>query len=200
MNKSEKAISVLGELLAKLSSVSNVLQGNSWKATLQDTLELYIGPKSNISNRLNDIYFTTRKPEEIDGKILNSERHIYDETKKDSFKELILLAIFFINSNGVYKNPLKNNFLAEFKNSEIIPGIVIGIGLIFTSAFFLVDQSKERKISSLNKTIEFKDEEITRLTNVQSDEVKHLDIENKNLWDTYLKIKQENELLKSKIK
>ena len=167
MNKSEKAISVLGELLAKLSSVSNVLQGNSWKATLQDTLELYIGPKSNISNRLNDIYFTTRKPEEIDGKILNSERHIYDETKKDSFKELILLAIFFINSNGVYKNPLKNNFLAEFKNSEIIPGIVIGIGLIFTSAFFLVDQSKERKISSLNKTIEFKDEEITRLTNVQ---------------------------------
>ena len=88
-NKSKKAIDAFKKHLADLNTISNVRDGNNWKASLKDTLNLYVGVESSISKRLDGLYFT-RKESEYHGRDIGLvTEHIYEENKKDNFRDLI---------------------------------------------------------------------------------------------------------------
>ena len=101
--KSKKAIKVLRNYLKKLNSIKNVQEGNNWKASIKDILEQYGGPNSSITNRLDDLHFTRKESKVFEHSIGYSIDHIYDESKKENFRDLIENAISVIESNGIYK-------------------------------------------------------------------------------------------------
>jgi hypothetical protein len=198
MSKSEKAIQTLNRHLIELENVTNVFQGNNWKASLRDSLNLYIGPESSISTRLDKLYFSRRESVMSEDGVFDV--NVYEDSNKENFRHLIANAINHIESNGLYKIKSRNNFLGGFSNTEIISGLVVGVGIIITVSIYLGRFEKEREIIELQKTIDKKDQNIKELEEGQNAELKTLKIENKNLWDTYHKLYDENENLKKKKK
>jgi hypothetical protein len=145
-NKSKKAIKILNQHLTKLATITNVQNGNTWKASLKDTLKLYIGPESSILKRLTDIYFT-RKVDKIDPRTIGlSYENVYDEAQKESFRDLILNAILHIESNGIYKSRAGVNIMNGFSNTELISGIVVGAGIVLGIGNYLGKLEKDREI------------------------------------------------------
>lgn len=167
-NKSKKAIDTLNRQLNELSSITNVKQGNNWKASLKDTLNLYIGPQSSLSQRLDGLYFTRKETYVPDGVIGIFTDHVYDETKKENFKDLIQNAIKYIQSNGIYKNDSKRNFLGSFNNTEIISGIVVSIGLIYGIGNYFGKLEKDREIYQIEKQNETLENKINQLTEINA--------------------------------
>jgi len=145
-SKSKKAIASLNKHLNDIDSVSNVQEGNTWKAALKDTINLYIGENSSISQRLDKLYFTRKETYVPDGIIGIFTDHVYDESKKQNFKDLILSAIKYIEQNGVYRNPNNKNFLNHFGNAEIISGAVFIILLVFGIGNYFGKLEKDREI------------------------------------------------------
>lgn len=145
-SKSKKAVTSLNKHLNEIDSVTNVQEGNTWKAALKDTINLYIGENSSISQRLDKLYFTRKEtyvPEKVIGIFTD---HVYDESKKQNFKDLILSAIKYIELNGVYRNPNNKNFLNHFGNAEIISGAVFVILLVFGIGNYFGKLEKDREI------------------------------------------------------
>lgn len=168
-NKTKKAIDTLNRQLNELSSITNVKQGNNWKASLKDTLNLYVGPQSSISQRLDGLYFTRKETYVPHGVIRIFTNHVYDETKKENFKDLIQNAIKYIQSNGIYKNDSKRNFLGSFNNTEIISGIVVSIGLIYGVGNYFGKLEKDREIYQIEKQNETLEDKIKQLTEINAE-------------------------------
>lgn len=144
-NKTKKAKAVLNKHLESINSVSNVQEGNNWKASLKDTINLYIGENSSISQRLDIIHFTRLEQYTVPGVIGILDKHVYDESQKQNFKNLISNAIIHIESNGIYKNPNKGNLLSSFSNAELISGIVVAFGIIFGIGNYFGKHDKDRE-------------------------------------------------------
>lgn len=196
MLKSKKAIASLNRHLLELDTVTNVLQGNTWKASLKDTLNIFIGPDSSISTRLDKLYFTRR--EEVVSEVGVFGLNVYDDSNKENFRHLIQNAIKHIESNGVYKNKFGNNFLSELSNSQIISGLAGVAVFIFGAGNYFGKFEKEREIIEMNKTFDSLNLRIKELKETESLELKNLRVENKNIWEIYHKILNENEKLKKK--
>lgn len=145
-SKSKKAIASLNKHLSDIYSVTNVQEGNTWKAALKDTINLYIGENSSISQRLDKLFFTRKETYVPEGVIGIFTDHVYDESKKQNFKDLILSAIKYIELNGVYRNPNNKNFLNHFGNAEIISGAVFVIILVFGIGNYFGKLEKDREI------------------------------------------------------
>jgi hypothetical protein len=152
-NPKRRAIKVLNSLLTELDTISNVNQGNTWKASLKDVLDLYIGAESSISNRLAELYFTRKESSVVPGVIGIFYNHIYDESKKDAFKTLVKNAINYINSNGVHKTAYKGNFLGVFTTSELIGGIVGAIVIVFGIGNYFGKLERDREIIQYEERI-----------------------------------------------
>lgn len=133
---STKAINILKKHLVELDSISNAKQGNTWKASLKDTLALYIGADSSILKRLDELVFT-RQNSHVSRDIGSFSTYVFDEGKKENFHDLINNAIKYIQNNGIYKSNSNNNFLGNFNNTEIISGFVTALTLACAFAFFL---------------------------------------------------------------
>lgn len=144
-SKAKKAIDSLNKHLNDINSISNVQEGNTWKASLKDTLNLYTGDNSSISQRLDKLYFTRKEYSTVKGFLDVFTEHVYDESQKQNFMDLIATAIKHIESNGVYKNPNNKNLLYSFSNAEIISGIVFVILLVFGigNYFGRIEKDKE---------------------------------------------------------
>lgn len=196
MFKSKAAIKTLNRHLVELDDVTNVLQGNTWKASLKDTINIYIGSDSSISTRLDNLYFTRKDQVVSEAGVF--DMNVYDDSNKDNFRHLISNAIKHIESNGLFKNKLGNNFLSGFNNSQVISGIVAGAIFIFGMGSYFGKFEKEREIIEMNKTFDSLNLKIKELEDTESLELKNLRIENKNIWDTYYKVLDENEKLKKK--
>ncbi len=80
----------------------------------------------------------------------------------------------------------------------IIPIIFALIGGAYKLGFDNGSVKFDREKIDLQKTIDSLRQEIKDMENRESDELKRLKIENKNVWDTYYKILEENERLKKK--
>lgn len=145
-DKKKEAIKVLSILLTEIDSIVDVEQGNNWKSKLKDTLNLYVGVSSAISKRLDDLYFTRKETRAYTIAIGLYEVHIYDDTLKENFRNLIRNAINYVQSNGVYKNPDKKNFLHNFGNAEIISGTAFVILLVFGIGNYFGKLEKDREI------------------------------------------------------
>ncbi len=145
-NKKKEAIKVLSTLLTEVESIADVKQGNNWKSKLKDTLNLYLGDSSAISKRLDDLYFTRKETRAYTNAIGLYEVHIYDDTLKEDFRNLIRNAINYVQDNGVYKNPDKKNFLHSFVNAEIISGTAFVILLVFGIGNYFGKLEKDREI------------------------------------------------------
>jgi len=145
-NKKKEAIKVLSSLLTEVDSIADVKQGNNWKSKLKDTLNLYVGDSSAISKRLDDLYFTRKETREYTNAIGLYDVHIYDDTLKEDFRNLIRNAINYVQDNGVYKNPDKKNFLHSFGNAEIISGTAFVILLVFGIGNYFGKLEKDREI------------------------------------------------------
>ncbi len=145
-NKKKEAIKVLSTLLTEVDSIADVKQGNNWKSKLKDTLNLYLGDSSAISKRLDDLYFTRKETRAYTNAIGLYEVHIYDDTLKEDFRNLIRNAINYVQDNGVYKNPDKKNFLHSFVNAEIISGTAFVILLVFGIGNYFGKLEKDREI------------------------------------------------------
>lgn len=195
MFKKKKAIEILNRHLTELNSVTTVQQGNTWKASLKDTVDLYVGPDSSISIRLNDLHFTRKESYVPKGVIGVFERHVYDEANKEHFKHLIENAIRHLESNGIYVNHSKSNFLSGFNTAQIIGGIVVAVGSIFGIGNYLGKFEKEREIIQLNKDIDLREGKIKMYEENRDSEINTMRIENKNLKDTYEKIYNKNDSL-----
>ncbi|MBN2820868.1 MAG: hypothetical protein JXP36_17985 [Bacteroidales bacterium] len=150
-NKRKKAIDALNKHLVDLTAISNVRDGNNLKASLMDTLNLYIGTESSISKRLEGLYFTRREDIYHSQELGILTEHIYDESKKDSFRDLIQHAIKYIDANGIYKNDTRRNFLGGFNNGEIIGGIVGAIILTLGIGNYLGKLEKDREVFQFEK-------------------------------------------------
>ena len=158
-DKSKKAIANLRRLLTELDAITNVLNGNTWKASLKDTLNLNIGPESSLSKRLDDIYFSTKISRTDPSEYGMIPVYEFDISKKDNFKDLIQNAIKHIESNGIYMNESRKNFLNGFNDTHLISGIVVGIGIILGIGNYFGKFEKEREIiecDAKNKEIEKK--------------------------------------------
>lgn len=156
-NKSTKAIVSLKTHLSNINSISSVVEGNTWKASLKDTINLFNGTNSSISQRLDKLYFTKKEHHTIDDVNGIFSEYIYEDSNKENFKNLILTAIKNIELNGIYKNPNKRNFLNSFNNKEIISGTVFIALLIFGigNYFGRIEKDKESlKIEESIKKIE----------------------------------------------
>lgn len=198
MSKKSTAIKTLNQHLLDLENVANVQQGNTWKASLRDLLGIYVGPDSAILNRLDNLYFTRKESYVPDGNIIGIfYRHIYEDSKKESFRHLIRNAISHVESNGLHVNRISSNFLSGFNNAQIIGAIVVAAGTIYGIGNYLGKFEKEREIIQLGKTIDSKDSYINELEDGQNAELRTLNIENTNLKTTYEKVYKENEGLKS---
>lgn len=145
-DKKKEAIKVLNSLLTEIDSIADVKQGNNWKSKLKDTLNLYVGESSAISKRLDNLYFTRKETRAYTNAIGLYDVHIYDDTLKEDFRNLIRNAINYVQSNGVYKNPDKKNFLHSFGNAEIISGTVFAILLVFGIGNYFGKLEKDREI------------------------------------------------------
>ncbi len=137
-----EAIASLKRLLTELETIQDVRNGNNWKAILKETLNLYLGNESSITERLDKLFFT-RKEYVIDPYVIGgSNRYIYDESKKEDFKSLIQHAINHINDNGVNTQSqsgwLAKYFLVSDNSYKIGIGTFwIVLPLICTTVFFL---------------------------------------------------------------
>lgn len=149
-NKKNNAIKTLNNHLRELDIIKDVKQGNNWKSKFKDTLNLYIGEDSAISKRLDSLFFTRKEVKIHERAIGFYEEHIYDEAKKDDFRDLIKNAIGYINSNGIYKSNNRKNFLGSFGNTEIIGGIVVAAGIIYSIGNYFGKFEKEREIIRLD--------------------------------------------------
>ncbi|MBF2092073.1 hypothetical protein FPG87_13020 [Flavobacterium psychrophilum] len=177
-NKKKEAIKILDSLLTEIETINDVKQGNNWKSKLKDTLNLYVGENSAISKRLNSLYFTRKETKVYTNAIGFYDVHIYDDSLKEDFRDLIRNAKDYVQSNGVYKNPDKKNFLSHFNNAEIIGGIVVAVGIIYGIGSYFGKLEKDREI--------FQNE--TKMQEVEK-KSESLTLENNNL-------KQENDSLK----
>ena len=145
-NKKKESIKVLNGLLTEIDTIIDVKQGNNWKSKLKDTLNLYVGENSAISKRLDDLYFTRKETRVHERAIGLYEVHIYDENLKEDFRNLIRNAVDYVQSNGVYKNPDKKNFLYSFGNAEIISGAAFIILLFFGIGNYFGKLEKDRDV------------------------------------------------------
>lgn len=172
-NKTKKAIDTLNRQLNELPAITNVKQGNNWKASLKDTINLYIGHQSSISQRLDSLYFTRKESYVPDGVMGIFTNHIYDETKKENFKDLIQNAIKYIQANGIYKNNSNKNFLGSFSNTEIISGIVVASGLILGIGNYFGKLEKDREIYQIEKEKEALENKIKEFTEINTQVIKN---------------------------
>lgn len=170
--KKKRAIQVLNQLLNEIESITNVTQGENWKAKLKDTLNLYVGENSEISKRLNHLRFT-REETRVDPDGFFYYVDVYDDTLKKDFKDLICNAINHVRSNGVYENPDKKNFLHSFSNAEIISGSVSIILLVFGIGNYFGKLEKDREIMQIETKI--KDvEKANEALNIEKNHLKQL--------------------------
>ncbi|MCM4169823.1 hypothetical protein KCTC52924_03603 [Arenibacter antarcticus] len=176
-SKSKKAVKSLENHHKKLSEIKTVQEGNSWKATLKDMLNQYIGSESSISKRLDELYFTRKETQIHNVGIGHSIVHVYDESKKQDFSNLIENSISFIRENGIYQNPNRKNFLSGFNNGTIISGIVVGTGIIYGAGHFFGNLEKDREIIKMER--ELNKQKATN-SNLEND-IKTLRIENEHL-------------------
>lgn len=144
-NKNKKAIKVLNDLLIEIDTISEE-QSKIWKSKLKDTLNLYLGENSAISNKLDETTFTRIEVRTYSKAIGLYEIEIYDENKKEDFRNLIHNATNYIQSHGIYKNSNKTNFLTNYSNKELITGIVAAIGIILSIGIYLGKLEKDREI------------------------------------------------------
>lgn len=151
--KAKRAISALNSHLESIESISSVQEGNNWKASLKDTINLYIGENSSISQRLDKLYFTKKEYSTVSGVIGVFTDHVYDNSLKQNFKNLIAAAIKHIESNGIYKSPNKGNLLSSFSNAEIISGIVVAVGIIFGIGNYFGRHEKDKESIRTEETI-----------------------------------------------
>ncbi len=56
--RTKQAINALTHHIENLEVVSNTKQGNTWKASVRATFNLYLGKESALSDRLSQLYFT----------------------------------------------------------------------------------------------------------------------------------------------
>jgi hypothetical protein len=155
MKKQTKlAIKVLLSHLHELDAISNTEQGNTWKSAVRDTLNLYIGKDSAISNRLSELFFTREVDKSCPGPTGYYTITIFDETTKQNFQDLIQRAIKHVKTNGIYKGHSTKNFLSNFNNKEVISGLFITAGIIFSAGKFYSDINKKSEISEYKATIE----------------------------------------------
>jgi hypothetical protein len=159
-NKSKKVKKILNSKLANLEKIRNIQQGNTWKASLNDIFDLYLGSESSITKRLKNIYLTRVVSKSIPGAIGAYKSNVYDESLKENFRDLIQSAIEYIESNGIYKNKKENNFLSTFKNIEVISGGVTAIIIIYGIGNYFGNLEKEREIIKFESTLEKKNKEI----------------------------------------
>jgi hypothetical protein len=191
INKRKEAIKILNALLIEIDTIIDVNQGNNWKSKLKDTLNLYIGESSAISSRLDKLYFTRKETKVYTNAIGFYDVHIFDENKKEDFRNLINNAVNYVESNGVYKITNKNNFLSEFKNPEIIGGIFVTLGMIFGIGNYFGKLEKDREIIDVELKMK-----------VIDSQNKNLKIENENLKENIINLKNKTNLIDktSKIK
>jgi hypothetical protein len=159
-NKSKKVKKILNSKLSNLEKIRNIQQGNTWKASLNDIFDLYLGSESSITKRLKNIYLTRVVSKSIPGAIGAYKSNVYDESLKENFRDLIQSAIEYIESNGIYKNKKENNFLSTFKNIEVISGCVTAIIIIYGIGNYFGNLEKEREIIKFESTLEKKNKEI----------------------------------------
>jgi hypothetical protein len=170
-DKNKEAIKVLSILLTEIDSIADVKQGNNWKSKLKDTLNLYVGESSAISKRLDHLYFTRKETRAHTNAIGLYDVHIYDDTLKEDFRNLIRNAINYVQSNGVYKNPDKKNFLHSFDNAEIISGTVFVILLVFGIGNYFGKLEKDREIMQTETIIKDVEKENEAL-NIENNHLK----------------------------
>ncbi len=148
ISKSQKAIQALKTKSLELNEIRNVQQGNTWKASLKDSLVSYLGNNTSIINRLEDLYFTKRVSSNSPNVI--SSTNVYDDSKKENFKNLIDNAISHIETHGILEVKTKGNFLISFNNVELISGLFVVATLIFGIGRFVGGIEKEREIIEVN--------------------------------------------------
>jgi hypothetical protein len=170
-DKKKEAINVLSNLLTEIDSIADVKQGNNWKSKLKDTLNLYVGESSAISKRLDDLCFTRKETRAYTNAIGLYEVHIYDDTLKEDFRNLIRNAINYVQSNGIYKNPDKKNFLHSFGNAEIISGTAFVILLVFGIGNYFGKLEKDREIMQTETKIKDIENE-NRALNIEKNNLK----------------------------
>jgi hypothetical protein len=150
-NKSKKAINKLRESKTKLNNITNVQEGNNWKASLKASFILYLGKDSAILGRLENLYFTRKVETNIKNYLGTATKNVYDDNKKENFRNLIDNVIEHIESHGLYKNATKkNNLLSEFNNATLIGGLFAVAALIFTAGTLKGKFDADREIIENN--------------------------------------------------
>jgi hypothetical protein len=106
-----------------------------------------------------------------------------DSTDKDGLPSKKASSSFWTSGTGI---------------SIIVTLILAAVGGAYTLGFDNGSVKFDKEKIDLQKTIDSLRQQIKEIEQSESDEIKRLKIENKNVWDTYYKVLDENERLKKK--
>ena len=166
--KKSNAIKVLNESKQQLNSIQNVQQANTWKASLKASLIIYLGQSSAIVSRLESLHFTKKVALSNKTYLGTGSENIYDDSKKENFRNLIDNSIQYINSHGLFKDQTKKNWLSNFNNVELNSGLIVVAGIIFTIGNYKGNLDKEREITEIKNqkaSLEFQYKDIIIIKN-----------------------------------
>jgi hypothetical protein len=150
-NKSKKAINKLRESRTTLNNISNTQEGNNWKTSLKASFILYLGKESAFLGRLENLFFTRKVETNVKNYLGTATKNVYDDNKKENFRNLIDNVIEHIESHGLYKNATKkNNLLSEFNNTTLISGLFAVAVLIFAAGTLKGKYDADREIIENN--------------------------------------------------
>jgi hypothetical protein len=194
-NKKKKTINSLKRHQTELNQVTTKIQGDTWKASLKDTVYFYLGPDSSILSQLENLHFTRQESSSVSGALGFLTIDVYDETKKEDFKLLINHVISNIESNGIYMNNSKSNFLSGFDNSKIISGTFAAMFIIFGIGYYYGGLEQKREIIQLDRDIYSRDQKIKNYEEGRDTVIKTMKNENKNLKETNENIYSKNDSL-----
>jgi hypothetical protein len=104
-----------------------------------------------------------------------------------------------IDKDGLPIKKMSSSFLTSGSGLSIIVTLILAaIAGAYTLGFDNGSVKFDKEKINLQRTIDSLNVQIKQIEQNESDEIKRLKIENRNVWDTYYKVLDENELLKKK--
>jgi hypothetical protein len=179
--------------LTKLKDDPNLGQSNKLKERAAAIVRTF-GDNEMKANfdRLTKFRATTDEPTRLEKTTSAIELMIHE------FK----LKLTMTDSSGKEGLPIKKPSSSFWTSgtgiSIIVTFVLAAIGGAYTLGFDNGSVKFDREKIDLQKTIDSLKQQIKEIEQSESDEIKRLKIENKNVWDTYYKVLDENERLKKK--
>ncbi len=145
-SKKKKAIKALEAQKAKIDNPEHY-NDVIWVAQTADIVKKYIGEKSALYNVILRFKFSI-----LDTGMLTKQQKQYEFAQKErDAKKLVENCIEYINTNGVYKEPIDNP-LSKIKANWLVAFVFTGGSIIFSAGWFFANLNNRNDMKDLQNS------------------------------------------------